>query len=238
MAEVYWDREYDLQQQGFDATYDKRLYDRLVGDLPAVRGHLCADADYQARSARFLENHDEPRAASVFGTDDRHRSAAVITYLVPGVRFLQDGQREARRIHAPVHLCRAPDEPDRGELTDFYDDLLAVLLDDPVVHDGEWQLLDTESAWRENGTYTNLVASSWAAPEGELRHLVVVNLAATPSQGYIRIPHCELAGHSWTLDDRLGPERYERDGDDLLDRGLYIDLPPWGHNLFAVAQTA
>ena len=38
MAEVYWDREYDLQQQGFDATYDKRLYDRLVGDLPEVRG--------------------------------------------------------------------------------------------------------------------------------------------------------------------------------------------------------
>ena len=29
MAEVYWDLEWTLQQQGFDYTYDKRLYDRL-----------------------------------------------------------------------------------------------------------------------------------------------------------------------------------------------------------------
>ena len=30
MAEVYWDMEWTLQQLGFDYTYDKRLYDRLV----------------------------------------------------------------------------------------------------------------------------------------------------------------------------------------------------------------
>lgn len=235
MAEVYWDREYDLQQQGFDATYDKRLYDRLVGDLPAVRSHLLAAADYQARSARFLENHDEPRAASVFGTGDRHRSAALVTYLAPGLRFLQEGQREARRIHTPVHLCRAPDEPDRGELTEFYDQLLAFLLEEPVVHDGDWRLLDTEPAWSENASSTHLVVSSWATPDGHLRYLVVVNLAATPSQGYIRLPYPHLVGRSWTLDDRLGPERYERDGGELVDRGLYIDLVPWGHNLFGVS---
>ena len=29
LAEVYWDLEWVLQQQGFDYTYDKRLYDRL-----------------------------------------------------------------------------------------------------------------------------------------------------------------------------------------------------------------
>src|SRR4030095_16308630 len=29
IAEVYWDLEWTLQQQGFDYTYDKRLYDRL-----------------------------------------------------------------------------------------------------------------------------------------------------------------------------------------------------------------
>jgi hypothetical protein len=29
MAEVYWDMEWTLQQQGFDYCYDKRLYDRL-----------------------------------------------------------------------------------------------------------------------------------------------------------------------------------------------------------------
>ena len=29
VAEAYWDREWDLQQLGFDYCYDKRLYDRL-----------------------------------------------------------------------------------------------------------------------------------------------------------------------------------------------------------------
>ena len=44
LAEAYWDREWDLQQQGFDYCYDKRLYDRLAHDTAeSVRLHLCAD---------------------------------------------------------------------------------------------------------------------------------------------------------------------------------------------------
>ena len=162
----------------------------------------------------------------------------MLTYLSPGLRFVQDGQREARRIHTPVHLCRAPDEPDHGELTDFYNQLLTVLIEEPVIHDGDWRLLDTEPAWTENGTFTNLVASSWVTSDGQLRYLVVVNLSATPSQGYLRLPHPDLAGRTWTLDDQLGPEHYERDGADLLDRGLYIDLAPWGHNFFRMQAAA
>ena len=38
LAEAYWDMEWELQQQGFDYCYDKRLYDRLVhAEPPAVR---------------------------------------------------------------------------------------------------------------------------------------------------------------------------------------------------------
>ena len=33
MAEVYWDLEWTLQQQGFDYAYDKRLYDSAT-DTP------------------------------------------------------------------------------------------------------------------------------------------------------------------------------------------------------------
>ncbi len=66
-AEAYWDMEWDLQQLGFDHCYDKRLYDRLVHEGPGeVRGHLDADLDYQAHLLRFIENHDEPRAAATF----------------------------------------------------------------------------------------------------------------------------------------------------------------------------
>jgi hypothetical protein len=34
------------------------------------------------------------------------------------------------------------------------------------------------------------------------------------------------------LRDLTGPARYERDADDLATRGLYLDLPAWGHHVF------
>ena len=37
IAEVYWDMEWELQQAGFDYTYDKRLYDRLRAGRRAGR---------------------------------------------------------------------------------------------------------------------------------------------------------------------------------------------------------
>ena len=72
MAEAYWDLEWDLQQLGFDYCYDKRLYDRLVHDnAESVRLHLTASLDYQDKLVRFIENHDEPRAAATFSTGKR-----------------------------------------------------------------------------------------------------------------------------------------------------------------------
>ena len=113
LAEVYWDLEWTLQQQGFDYTYDKRLYDRLEqGHARSVREHLSAGLDFQNRMARFLENHDEPRAAATF-TPETHRAAAIITFLTPGLRFFHQGQREGKRVRIPVHLGRGPIETAR-----------------------------------------------------------------------------------------------------------------------------
>ena len=111
LAEVYWDLEWTLQQQGFDYCYDKRLYDRLqAGNAHAMRDHLNAGLDYQDKLARFLENHDEPRAASTFAWP-QHRAAAAITFLSPGLRFFQQGEFEGARVRVPAHLCRGPVEP-------------------------------------------------------------------------------------------------------------------------------
>ncbi|MFL6414789.1 MAG: alpha-amylase family glycosyl hydrolase, partial [Bryobacteraceae bacterium] len=106
MAEVYWDLEWTLQQQGFDYTYDKRLYDRLrAGHAGPVRDHFRADMDFQRRSARFLENHDEPRGAATFPSGT-YEAAAVLTYLCPGLRFFHQGQAEGFTKKIPVHLRR------------------------------------------------------------------------------------------------------------------------------------
>jgi glycosidase len=52
IGEAYWDKEWELQQQGFDFCYDKRLYDRLEHDsAEQVRLHLCAEPAYQDRLA-------------------------------------------------------------------------------------------------------------------------------------------------------------------------------------------
>ena len=127
MAEVYWDLEWTLQQQGFDYTYDKRLYDRLRdGHARPVREHFHAGLEYQNKLARFLENHDEPRAAATF-SPEVHEAAAVITFLSPGLRFFHQGQFQGRQKRISPHLVRGPDEPIDQQLEQFYDRLLAVL---------------------------------------------------------------------------------------------------------------
>src|SRR6185295_8307933 len=141
-----WDLEWTLQQQGFDYTYDKRLYDRLEQRAArAVRGHLLAAPEFQDRLARFLENHDEPRAAATF-PPEVHRAAAVITFLTPGLRFFHQGQFEGRKKRISPHLVRAPEEPVDREIKRFYDRLLAALRD-PAVRNGDWRLLECVSAW-------------------------------------------------------------------------------------------
>ena len=116
LAEVYWDLEWTMQQQGFDYTYDKRLYDRLRdGHARMVREHFQAGYDFQNKLARFLENHDEPRAAATF-SPRVHEAAAVITFLCPGLRFFHQGQFEGRKKRISPHLCRAPNEPVDEEL--------------------------------------------------------------------------------------------------------------------------
>jgi hypothetical protein len=31
--------------------------------------------------------------------------------------------------------------------------------------------------------------------------------------------------------------RYERGGDEVASRGLYLDLPPWGYHVFELTAT-
>jgi glycosidase len=231
IAEVYWNLEWTMQQQGFDYAYDKRLYDRLrEGAARPVREHLQAGLDYQNRLARFLENHDEPRAAATFAPD-AHRAAAVTTFLSPGLRFFHAGQLEGRRKKISPHLVRAPVEPVDRELAAFYEQLLGVLRR-PAVRDGRWQLLECLPAWDGNPSATGFVAFAWEL-DGE-RLLVAVNQAARRGQCQVRLPFTDLAGRSWRLRDELGPAVYDRDGSELQARGLYLDEPAWHASVFSL----
>jgi len=232
MAEVYWDLEWTVQQQGFDYAYDKKLYDRLrEGHARPAREHLHAEMEYQNKLARFLENHDEPRAAATF-TPEVHQAAAVITFLSPGLRFFHQGQFEGRMKRISPHLVRAPQEPVEGRLQRFYDGLLEVLRQ-PTLRDGSWRLLDCVPAWDGNCTSDCFIASCWEGGDGQ-RRLIAVNYAGHQGQCYVRLPFSDLTGRTVRLKDLMGAASYDRDGNDLVSRGLYLDLPPWGFHVFEV----
>ncbi|MBI3838434.1 MAG: alpha-amylase [Planctomycetia bacterium] len=236
MAEVYWDLEWALQQQGFDYTYDKRLYDRLLArDAPAVRGHLLANLEFQRKLVRFLENHDEPRAASAFPLDV-HRAAAMITYLVPGLRFFHEGNFEGRSHRVSMHLGRRPVEAENVELRAFYGRLLD-LLKSPSIRDGEWRLLECRPAWEGNSTWQNFLALWWESSDRQ-RLLITVNYGPTQGQCYVHLPMPALQDRQVALRDRMSTACYERAGNDLVSRGLYLDVSAWQFHAFDVLATA
>lgn len=227
MAEAYWDLEWELQQQGFDFCYDKRLYDRLEhDDAESIRLHLLAELSYQKKLVRFIENHDEPRAAATF-PPSKERAAAVTVFTQMGAGLMHEGQLEGRKVRLPVFLARRPDEKVHAELRDFYDRLLT-LLAGTGLRRGEWQLCD-RTGWPDNGSFRNLVAWCWR--EGEKRHVVVVNLSDSRSQARILLPWNDLSNRSWQLEDLLSGARYRNEGNELEAEGLFVDLEPWGYHL-------
>jgi hypothetical protein len=240
IAEAYWDLEWRLQQLGFDYCYDKRLYDRLVhGDAESVRLHLCADLPYQQGLVRFIENHDEPRAASVFPAG-RHLAAAVAALTQPGARLLHDGQLEGRRVRLPVFLGRAPDEVPDQDLEAWYRALLGVVRD-PALRAGRWQLCE-RSGWPGNDRWAQLAAWCWegagaeeTAPADVRRWLIIVNLGAETAAGHVTVPPSwgALRGERLRLDDPVHETVFYRLGDELLD-GLYVELAPWASHLFSI----
>jgi hypothetical protein len=227
IAEVYWDLEWRLQQEGFDLTYDKSLYDRLrAGVAGPVRDHLAADPAFRDRSLRFLENHDEARAAAAF-PPERHRAAAVLAFLAPGGHLLHEGQLEGRRAHTSIQLSRRATEASDETLRAFYDRLLACLRRPEVRGDGShWRLVPCQSARQGDATWESFIVSTWEAAAGKL--LVVVNFGPDPARCFAPLDPAGLDGRTLRLTDLLSDTRIEQGGATLAREGLYLELPPWG----------
>lgn len=232
IAEAYWDLEWELQQLGFDYCYDKRLYDRLErGDTAQIRAHLQADREFQSRLVRFIENHDEPRGASLFQTDKKI-AATVIMATLPGAHLFYEGQFEARQVRLPVFLRRRPDELVDQESLVFHEKLLEIIADE-AFHEGHWQMCEC-GGWADNDNYQYFLAWTWAWKKEY--YLAVINYRNQESQGKVKFYWPELKGKTWRLHDLLSDIHYDRQGDEMLQPGLYIGLPAWGINLFRLQE--
>jgi hypothetical protein len=225
IAEAYWGLETRLLELGFDYAYDKRLYD-LVRDGSAVgiRHHLSTAGPLLQRSVRFIENHDELRAPVAFGRE-RSQAAAIVMMTLPGLRLVNDGQVDGRRIRLPLQLVREPLEPVDQRMADFYDRLLT-LTNARAFHHGTWTLLDVGPAVLWDESYRHLVAWIWT--HGSRHSLVALNQSGTPAHGRV----CQPPEGAWptaTWTDLLEPLRPARV--DRCDAGVNIHLSAWSVQL-------
>jgi hypothetical protein len=227
IAEVYWNMEYILQEQGFDYTYDKTMYDRTVNnEIEAISHHLIADISFLMRNIRFIENHDEPRAASTLGIE-RSRPTMVLLATLPGALLLHDGQFVGRRTKLPVQISRQPEEKQYPALKEFYLRLLAEAQHD-IYKTGEWWFMPCLPACDGCEGHTNIVAHGWRA-EGEAR-LIITNLSGQWSQVAVDMGYWRefLREHDWRAYDVLNDHSTEFSGDDLDELGkLNLDMAPY-----------
>jgi hypothetical protein len=228
LAEVYWGREQQLLDMGFDFMYDKDgLYNRLAdGNLDNLRSYV-RSTDF-THLTHFTENHDEDRAIAHFGGIARANAATVVSMTLPGMRFYFMGQTEGKANKLDVHLRRSADEAVNDEVVKFYAALQASLRSS-VFHTGRWMY---QTVRDEDGTSWRLM--SWKWKEGTNKRLIEVNYSDQYGSGRIL---CDDAGENAhddtvTLRDELNDATYERSVTELKTQGLFVTLEPWKAHIF------
>jgi len=233
LAEVYWGMEWNLQQQGFDYCYDKRLYERMAREnAQSINSHLQANLEFQEKLLRFIENHDEKRAIIIFGRE-RSQAAAIITMTLPGARLIHEGQLEGHKIKIPVQLRRRPIEDDDEELYEFYQRLL-IAAPESLLGEGSWAPCKVEALSEYDHTNLNLIAYQWWT--SERRQLTIVNFSPYFARAHIRIDGIDYGADEWTFSDILNHKVYYYKGEDLDFNGLYIDLGAWRGHIFEIRK--
>ena len=236
LAEAYWGLEGRLCDLGFDFAYDKHLYDLIIHDrFWDVQPHLAGMGSHNQKRAHFLENHDEPRVALELDWA-RHRAALVLIMGLPGMRFLHDGQFEGLRRFARVQLGRRAQEPEQEDISRMYHQILTSFAQSAVAK-GEGQILIPRRAWDDNPTSQCIQLTLWqdVARPGHF-DLVVVNMASHRSQCRVDLPVAELGNSAWLMADRLGEERWDRDGNSLAREGLYLDVDARGAHIYSFTK--
>ncbi|MFW9998725.1 MAG: alpha-amylase family glycosyl hydrolase [Candidatus Hodarchaeota archaeon] len=233
IAEVYWDMEWELQQQGFDFCYDKKLYERLTHEnATLIRDHLKAEWLYQSKLMRFIENHDELRAVERFG-EEKSKAAAIIAFTLPGARLIYEGQTRGNKVKLPVQLGRRPFEEDNKNLYNFYQNLLKSI-PGREFGNASWSLCESKSLESNNSSFSNIISYLWWINDNY--RLIVVNYSPVPSKAHVRISPFHFDTHKWKFIDLLNQKSYTYNGEDLYKHGLYVELNAWNGHIFSIKK--
>ncbi len=233
IAEVYWGMEWELQQQGFDFCYDKRLYERLIYEnINAINDHLKAEWAFQSKLVRFIENHDELRAIEKFG-EPKSRAAAIITTTLPGIRLIYEGQIQGYHIKLPVQLRRRPFEEENEQLLNFYLNLLNAIPSQDF-SDPNWSLCEVEPINIDDDSFSNIISYLWWKDNNY--RLVVVNYSPNYSKAHVKISPFHFDTYKWRFTDLLDSKSYTYNGEELYKYGLYIELEAWKGHIFEISR--
>jgi hypothetical protein len=217
LAEAYWGTEGRLIDLGFDFVYDKELYDSVRdGIIQDIHRRLLSNPDQQSHFARFLENHDEPRCAAVFG-NDRLPAVATLMGTLPGMRFYQQGEELGIKLRTPIELRKIAEQPIDPVRKDFFAKLLAATREE-VFHAGQWGLV---SVTPDSGaTSGNLFVYQWRSTESW--KIIVANLSNAAAQGFARFDGQIDVNRDYEFTDCLDGTQYVRKGGELAAQGLFI----------------
>jgi hypothetical protein len=233
MAEVYWDMEWELMQQGFDYCYDKKLYDRLAYEnAQKIKEYLKAELDYQRKLVRFIENHDEERAIVKFG-ENKSQAAALIALTLPGAKLIYEGQIRGFKLKLPLQLGRRTEEKENNKIFEFYKRLLEIIKGKEFIN-FNWSLCSVEPIDNENNSSDNIISYLWW--KDNTYRLIVINYSPNPSKAHIKLKQIDYSLNEWRFIDLLTQKEYTYNGKDLTEFGLFVDLNPWNSHIFDIKK--
>lgn len=172
LAESYWNKEWELQQLGFDFTYDKPFYDFISSapvNVEKLSGHLQGQWDYQKHLCRFIENHDEERAAEKIGLNNK--AAALVFLTTPGMHLVHQEQMSGFHKKIPVQLLKQAPEMNDTDLEELYGKLF-LLQKKNLFQEGQ-------IAWLEMNTPSTSHCFGFQRFLGNERAFVLANFSAT-----------------------------------------------------------
>ena len=223
IAEVYWGLEWDIQELGFDYTYDKVLYDRLrFANADSIRGHLRAEHLFQMRSIRFIANHDEEEPLKAFGREKTLAAATIIATL-PGARLFHLFQLMGRPARMPIQYIN--DDFTLDEAVEKYYWKILGIVSDPAFHGGQWALQETVPMYVGENSYHNILCWMW-----KQRHtgkIVFINYSADPAQ--CRVPFKGIA--DYTVREEIEGKEFKVPPE-LAVQGVELVLKPYECKIF------
>jgi hypothetical protein len=181
------------------------------------------------KSIRFIENHDEERAATKFGKE-KSLAAGVVISTIKGMKLFYDGQLEGKRVKLPVQLGKEPEERISQRVRTYYKKIFEITNND-IFRRGNWTMLETVPAGEGNISYSNFFSWIWDY-KNELR-IVVINYSAATAQCRLQI-NIDSDRENVTLLDLIAGDKYFRSVKEIKSPGLFIELKGYHSHLFSV----